>query len=199
MISNIVLQAKKYISKLLFPLKEKWYEYHNLDHTLSVYKRASYLSIQEWLDEDLQEIIQLAALFHDTWFIKQYDNNEPIWAKIAEKWLKEQWYPQDKIDIIKQVILATILNSPTNNKLEQIIKDADMDNLWRDDFFQLGEALRNELKNIKWLKFTDKERYSRTASYIQIFNFFTNTQKKERNKKLKENKEELNNKIQNIK
>ena len=195
MISNTVLKAKEYVSKLISPLKEKWYEFHNLDHTLSVYKRASYLAIQEWLDEEMQEIVQLAALFHDTWFIKQYDNNEPIWAEITEKWLKEQNYPEDKIDIIKQTILATKLGSPTDTILEKIIKDSDMDNLWRDDFFPLERALRNELKNIKNMNFTDKERYDRISSYIQTFKFFTKTQQKERNYKFEENKKILKNKI----
>jgi len=199
MISAIVLQAKEYVSELLSSLKEKWYEYHNLDHTLSVYKRASYLAIQEWLDEELQEIMQLSALFHDTWFIKQYDNNEPIWVEIAEEWLKQQNYPEDKIDIIKQVILATILWSNTNTKLEQIIKDADMDNLWRSDFFEVWISLRNELKNIKNIEFSDKERYETVSPYILNFNFFTETQKKERNKKLEENKKKLKEIIENLK
>jgi len=199
MISNTVLKAKKYVEELLSPLKKKWYEFHNLDHTLSVFERASYLAQMEWLDEEIQEIIQLAALFHDTWFIKQYDNNEVIWAEIAEKWLKEQNFPEDKIDIIKQIILATILGSPTNTILEKIIKDSDMDNLWRDDCCKLEEALRNELKNIKNIKFTDKERYDRINSYIQPFKFFTETQKKERNEKLKENKKTLKTKMESAK
>jgi len=199
MISHIVLQAKKYVSELLSNLKEKWYEYHNLDHTLSVYERASYLANQEWLDEELQETIQLSALFHDTWFIEQYDDNEPIWAKIAEEWLKQQNYPEDKIDIIKQVILSTILWSATNTKLEQIIKDADMDNLWRNDCFKLGIDLRNEMKNIKNIEFSDKERYERISSYILNFTFFTKTQKKERNEKLEEMKNELQNIIEKLK
>ena len=197
MYSDIVLKAKDYVSNLLKDLDSKWYKFHNLKHTLSVFERASYLANMEWLDEELQEIVQLAALFHDTWFLQQYDKNEPIWASSAEKWLKEQWYPEDKIDIVKQIILATELGSPTLTKLEEIIKDADMDNLWRDDFFELEVALREELKNIKWIEFTDKERYDRISSYIQNFHFFTETQKKERDKKLEENKEELKKKSLN--
>jgi len=191
MYSDIVLKAKQYVTSLLKDLENKWYTFHNLEHTLSVFERASYLANKEWLDEELTEIVQLAALFHDTWFVKQYDKNESIWASLAEEWLKQQWYPEDKIDIIKQIILATELGSPTLTKLEEIIKDADMDNLGRDDFFDLEAALRQELENVKWLKFTDKERYDRISAYIQNFNFFTETQKKERDKKLKENKEIL--------
>jgi len=197
MYSDIVLKAKKYITNLLKDFDNKWYKFHNLEHTLSVFERASYLANMEGLDEEFQEIVQLAALFHDTWFLQQYDKNETIWARLAEEWLKQQWYPEDKIDIVKQIILATELGSPTITKLEEIIKDADMDNLWRDDFFELEVALRNELKNIKWIKFTDKERYDRISSYIQNFHFFTKTQKKERDKKLEENKKELKKKSHN--
>jgi len=189
--SEIVLKAKKYVTNLLKDMEPKWYTYHNLDHTITVFNRASYLAEKEGLNEELQELVQLAALFHDTGFVKQYDKNEPIWAQIAEEWLRKEGYPEDKIDIVKQIILATDLTLSPSTKLEQIIKDADMDNLWRDDAFALEVALRNELKHIKKLIFTDKERYRRINSYIQPFHFFTKTQQKERGQKLEENKKKL--------
>ncbi len=196
MISNTVLKAKEYVSKLISPLKEKWYEFHNLDHTLSVYKRASYLAIQEWLDEEMQEIVQLAALFHDTWFVKQYDNNEPIWAEIAEKWLKEQNYPEDKIDIIKQTILATIPDDKEPESiLQKIIKDADLDNLWNKSFTRCNLKLKQELESIKWLDISVNERLKNTYNFISWLKFHTQTQIKERQKTFEENKKVLKNKI----
>lgn len=196
MISNTVLKAKEYVSKLISPLKEKWYEFHNLDHTLSVYKRASYLAIQEWLDEEMQEIVQLAALFHDTWFVKQYDNNEPIWAEIAEKWLKEQNYPEDKIDIIKQTILATIPDDKEPESiLQKIIKDADLDNLWNKSFTRCNLKLKQELESIKWLDISVNERLKNTYNFISWLKFHTQTQIKERQKTFEENKKILKNKI----
>ena len=196
MYSNIVLKAKEYVKDLLSSLNKNKYRFHNIDHTISVFERASYLAIQEWLDEELQEIVQLAALFHDTWFIKQYDENEVIWAEIAEKWLKENSYPDDKIEIVKNTILATILWKQPTNKLEEIIKDADMDNLWRDDFCKLWKALREEILNIKGNKFSDIQWYENTLKLP--FNFYTQTQKKERNKKLEENKKKLEEKIKSL-
>ena len=200
MISNTVLKAKEYISDLLSPLKNKWYEFHNLDHTLSVYKRASYLAQMEWLDEEMQEIIQLAALFHDTWFIKQYDNNEPIWSEIAEKWLKEQKIPEDKIDIIKQVILATIPTSKNpENILCKIIKDADLDNLWNKKFTFCNLKLKQELENIKWLNIPTNKRLENTYNFISWLEFYTNTQIKERQETFEKNKEILKDKIESAK
>jgi predicted metal-dependent HD superfamily phosphohydrolase len=101
------------------------------------------------LDEEFVEMIQLAALFHDTGFIKQYDQNEPIGAEIAEKWLKAQNYPEDKIDIVKRIILATIPTQKPETLPCQIIKDADLDNLSSNDMFECATNLVKELKAVK--------------------------------------------------
>lgn len=190
--SKIILDAKKYVSEKLFPLKQKWYNYHNLDHTLDVFSRSSYLWMKEWLNEELQEIIQISALFHDIWFLKQYDDNEIIWANIAEEWLNKNNYPVDKIDIIKQTILSTISTYlEPKNILEEIIKDADLDNLWRDDFEEKSQALKQELINIKWDNFDEKKWLEWTKQFILWYNFYTKTQIEERWKKLEENKEKI--------
>lgn len=190
--SKIILDAKKYVSEKLFPLKQKWYNYHNLDHTLDVFSRSSYLWMKEWLNEELQEIIQISALFHDIWFLKQYDDNEIIWANIAEEWLNKNNYPVDKIDIIKQTILSTISTYlEPKNILEEIIKDADLDNLWRDDFEEKSQDLKQELINIKWNDFDEKKWLEWTKQFILWYNFYTKTQIEERWKKLEENKEKI--------
>ncbi len=194
MYTDLVLKAKDYIMNLLNKYnidEENAYYFHNLKHSLDVFQTASYLAIKEWLDEDLKELVELAALFHDVGFIKQYDNNEEIWAEIADRFLKESDYPEDKIDLVKQTILATKLGANITNKLEAIIKDADLSNLWRDDFFDLEKALRKEIKEKKWTDFTDKQRYERVSSYVLPFEFCTNTFQKERKEKLQENKKKL--------
>jgi len=196
MYSDIVLKAKKYVEQLLKDLKQKWYKFHNIDHTMEVFSRSSYLAKKEWLDDELREILELAALFHDTWFIKQYDNNEPIWAEIAENWLRENNYPEDKIDIVKSVILAT---DPTYSKpkniLEKIIKDSDLDNLWRNDFWDLFHNIYEEIVLKKWEKFSYDDFLLRTWKFIGSYNFFTKTQQQERGKKWEQNKKELLSKL----
>ena len=190
--SDIVLKAKEYVTNLLKDLKDKWYTFHNLDHTLHVFERASYLAEKEGLNEELQEIVQLAALFHDTWFIKQYDKNESIWAQIAEDWLKKQWYPEDKIDIVKQVILATdpTIKNP-DSKLSKIIKDADLDNLWDKTFVYCNLKLKQELENIKWLKISSDDWLKNTYNFICWMKFYTDTQKSEKGSIFDDNKRKL--------
>ena len=200
MYSEIVLKAKDYVSELLAPLKEKGYEFHNLDHTLDVFERATYLWLKEWLDEEMLEMLQLAALFHDTGFIKQYDNNEEIWAQIAEEWLKSQNYPQDKIEIVKRIILATIpfFNSPESIACK-IIKDADLDNLWRKDCFENTKKLKQEILNIKWDCLEECSWCNNVKDFILNHSFYTKTQQEERGKQLEENKKLLKEKINDLK
>lgn len=199
--SDIVLKAKDYVKKILLSHnidKEHWYYYHNLNHTLDVFQRASYLAKKEWLNEDLQELIQLSALFHDTWFIEQYDNNEPIWAKIAENFFKDNKFPEDKIDIIKNIILATIPTKQPLSHLEEIIKDADIDNLWRDDFFEKNNDLYKEIKNTKKMDIDNKKWLENSLSFIENCNFYTETSQKERAEQFTNNIEKLKENLKNL-
>ena len=197
--SDIVLKSKDYVKKLLADIDKKhWYFYHNLGHTLNVFERASYLAYKEWLDEEMQEIVQLAAIFHDTWFKKQYDKNEIIWTQIAEEFLKENNFPEDKIDIVKNVILATIPSKEAMSHLEEIIKDADVDNFWRDDFLDKNDRLYEEFKRFKKLDINQKTWLEKSLKLLQKHKFYTKTQVEERTEQFEQNKKELKNRLKNM-
>lgn len=211
--SQLVIQAKEYISELLYPLKKKWFYYHNIDHTMDVYDRANYLMEKESIKNEYIELIQLAVLFHDCWFVVNYNWHEQIWANLIEDYLSWHWnmlffdrlkfasivnnYLNDfniwleKIEIIKHLILVTIPSRNPSNKLEQLIKDADMDNLWRDDFFYNWDLIRKELEKIENKYLTDFEWYKNTYQFIKDFKFSIEIQKIERNKKFSENIKKL--------
>ncbi len=184
--SLIVEKAKKYVNILLSPLEHLYY--HQYNHALDVMQRAVELWKKEWLkDEDL-EILALAWIFHDTWFIIQYDNNEPIWAKIAKNFLRAMLYPEEKIKIIEELILATDPNYKNpKNILEKIIKDADLDNLWREDFFEKFNSLKEELKYIKKIKEKDPKWIHWIIDFLKKHKYYTKTQQKEKNQKKLEN------------
>jgi len=173
----------------MIPLDDLYY--HQYEHAISVMDRSIYLAGQEWCSSDEIEMLSIAALFHDTWFVIQYEENERFWAKIAQNYLKTVLYPEEKIKIIESLILATIPSRGPQNLLEKIIKDADMDNLWRDDFFDLAERLKKEREIIHNIKLKDPDWNHAALSMIQGHKFYTSTQMKERNEKLKINTEKL--------
>lgn len=183
---KLIQDAKKYVNKLLFPLENHYY--HSYEHSIDVMTRAVYLAKKEWLNDSDTEILALAWLFHDTWFIIQYDKNEPIWAKIAKNYLKSILYPDDKIELIENIILATDpLYKDPKNYYEEIIKDADMDNLWRDDFIIKNNDIKKELEIVKKIKIKDPEWKHASVELLREFKYKTISQKLERDKKKVEN------------
>ena len=183
---NILWNAKKYVNLLLSPLNNHYY--HSYEHAIDVMQRAIYLSEQENLPVDEIEMMALAGLFHDTGFIVMYDKNEPIWAKIASNYLKSINYDKNKIKLIEQIILATDPDyTNPKNIYEKIIKDADMDNLWRDDFQKKSNDIKKELETVKKIKLKDPEWHHSLVDLLISHKFNTDVQRKERDKKKQEN------------
>lgn len=192
---ELINDIKNYVNYLLVPLEKHYY--HHYEHALSVMERAIYLWTMEWCSEDEIEMLVIAALFHDTGFVIRYDENEIFWAKIAQNYLRTILYPEDKIKIVQNIILATQPSSKPNNLLEEIIKDSDMDNLWREDFFDISEKLKKERETIKNIKIKDPDWHHASLDVIQGHHFYTSTQAKERNEKLQKNAAVLKKQLKN--
>ena len=193
--NTVLLQdIKDYVNYLMLPLDRLYY--HQYEHTLSVMERAIYLWEKEWISQKELELLAISALFHDTGFVIQYEDNEAIGAKIAQNYLRTILYPEADIKTIQSIIMATVPTAEPQNLLEKIIKDADMDNLWRDDFFDISERLKRERETIKNIKIKDPDWHHASLDVIQGHQFYTGTQVKERNEALKKNTEELREKIE---
>jgi len=115
--------AKKY-------LEQEKCSAHNMDHVMRVYVNA--LKLAENEDVDL-EVIKIAVLLHDIGGIKERNDltgntcHAVESAKLAEPFLKELGYPQDKIDHIKDCIISHRYRTQNKPKsLEaKIVFDAD--------------------------------------------------------------------------
>lgn len=181
--TKVIPFARKYVNMLMWPLEKHYY--HHYEHALEVASRCVELGKKEGYDEETLEILELAWLFHDVWFVIQYDNNEPIWASIARNFLKSMLFPEEKIKQIEELIISTIPTNIAKNKLEWIIKDADTDNLWRDDFFEKWKRLKHEIETIKNIKILDPDWYHYSLNFLLEHKFVTPSEIQERqNKKL---------------
>lgn len=190
--SDIIKKIITYVNELLWPLENHYY--HHYEHTLEVMYRSIYIWQKEKLSLNDIELLAIASLFHDTWFVIEYDNNEPIWAKIAKNYLNSILYPKEKIDIIENIILATIVSREPTNLLESIIKDADTDNLWREDFFDKWERLKKEIETIKNIKILNPDWYHYSLKFVKWHKFYSNSELKER----EQTKEKNINKLQEL-
>lgn len=176
--SDLIKKIIVYVNDLLGPLE--YHYYHHYEHTLEVMYRSIYIGQQENLPLDDIELLAISSLFHDTWFVIEYDNNETIWAKIAKNYLNSILYPKEKINIVENIILATIVTRQPNNILESIIKDADTDNLGRIDFFDKWERLKKEIETIKNIKILNPDWYHYSLKFIKDHKFYTTKELEER-------------------
>ena len=103
-----------------------------------------------------------------------------------------------KINLIEEIILATDPDyKKPKNIYEEIIRDADMDNLWREDFFDRSNNLKKELELIKHIKINDPDWSHASIELLKEHEYKTNAQKTERDMKKIENLKEMIHELEN--
>ena len=118
--------------------------YHNIIHTLDVLEQAEVLAKQEKVTDDHDVLLlKTAAVFHDSGFLFVYKNHEEKSCEIASEYLRNVFSEED-IKKVCGMIMATKIPQTPNTLLEQIICDADLDYLGRDDFEPISQNLYKE-------------------------------------------------------
>ena len=177
-------------------------KYHDANHTLhptrGVVAAANRIAISEKISEHDRELLIAAAYFHDSGYIREYGKNEPIAARMAGRILKLIGYQPDEIEKIQKMILATDLAVKPQTHVEKILCDADLDHFGRDDFFELDGKLR-EGRRIRGLDVNDDAKwYKGTLAVITKHQYYTESQKKFREKEKQKNIKRLLVKLENI-
>ncbi len=136
--------ARKYILQRLTSELSPELFYHSLEHTLEVHESARRLNGIENVDENSKIIIETAALYHDAGMLVNYSDHEAHSVAMIQKILPGFEYTKAEIDQISGLIMATVMPQRATNLHEQIICDADLDYLGRNDFYIKSFKLRLE-------------------------------------------------------
>jgi predicted metal-dependent HD superfamily phosphohydrolase len=183
-------KAKEYILDRMEKEVPLDFRYHNLRHSLDVLQAAERLASAENISGKDLELLKTAALFHDSGFIFQYIRNEPVGCEIARQSLPEFGYEKADIEKICGMIMATAIPQNPRNHLEQILCDADLDYLGRDDFETIAETLRDELK-LMGREFATKEWIAFELDFMERHKYFTASARKLRDMKKMKNIDKL--------
>lgn len=151
--------------------------YHNLWHTQEgVMPAAVRLGQLSGCSEEEIALLKLGAAFHDLGMAHRQLGHEIIAARIAAQELPEFGIPPEQIETIMGMILATRLPQMPRSFLEQIVADADLDVLGREDFFSRGELLRQEQialgQELPWLDWQASQ-----LSFLKQHEYFTSAAK----------------------
>ncbi|MFH6988257.1 Pycsar system effector family protein [Flavobacterium collinsii] len=154
---NLIEQSEDFVSNLLKDKLSNLYSYHNFNHTLTVVNAVKELCKKEDVKAEEKEILLVAAWFHDTGYVKGYENHEQESVGIATVFLKEKEQSDEFIAQVSGLILATVKEYIPKTHLEKIIKDADFAHLMGAEYATTCELLRIELKNTWNLNFSNAE------------------------------------------
>jgi predicted metal-dependent HD superfamily phosphohydrolase len=148
--------------------------YHTIDHTMDVYDRALYMAKEEGIKSSDLKLLLIAALYHDAGYLKQSEDHEQISCQMVRTDLPIFNYSIDEIEKICTLIMATKIPQNPKSHLEEIIADADLDYLGRDDFFTIGDKLYLEFLELG--KITTREQWNIIQiNFLQQHHFFTTT------------------------
>lgn len=182
--------AKKYILTRLKDELPSYLTYHGYHHTWDVYEMTIEIAMSEGItDEEDLTLLKTAAIFHDSGFIVAYNGHEDLSCEIVRKKLPEFDYNEEHIEKICSMIQATKIPQNPQTQLEEILADADLDYLGREDFYAISSSLFEEFKSINLLK-TEEEWNKIQVKFLEQHHYFTKTciqrRKEEKEKRLVE-------------
>jgi uncharacterized protein len=147
--------------------------FHDLRHTRDdVLPAAERLARLCDVEARELELITVAAAFHDTGFIHTNEAHEIASARITAQALPSFGFSSEQIEQVMGMILATRLPQTPHNLLEQIMADADLDALGRDDYFKRNELLRLEL-GACGLRVSLEQWYRTQIDFLENHTYFT--------------------------
>lgn len=194
--NNIVMDFEASEAFILAKLKTELpgnLYYHSYNHVMDVLQASIQYAALEKLSEYDTTLLKTAVLFHDSGFTVQSKDHEELGCKIVRECLPQFGYNAEEIERICGMIMATKIPQTPNNLMEEIICDADLDYLGRDDFWEIGYNLYKELEIYGIL--TDEKDWNRLQlKFLSAHHFFTDSAKSLRKAK----KDSHTKKIQDI-
>lgn len=197
---DLLKQTEQYVTGLYENAAKSNLVYHTVDHTQKVVDHVNEIASHYDLSEKDILILNIAAWFHDTGHLYE----EPAMHEQKSVELMRDWISQKDIyaalaDDIAATILATKIDRPPANLLQEIIKDADTYHFGSKDFRKADKLMKKEMKLrnqntilIDW--------ENNTLALLENHRFYTDyskthlDQKKEKNiAKLKEKLDSPNN------
>lgn len=155
--SKLVENAEKFVFDLFKNKLDQSFLYHNHTHTERVLRSTREIIDNTEVSESDAEVLELAALFHDTGYVNTCDGHEEESVKIATAFLKDNNVDAEKIEAINACIMDTKFKDKPHSKLGKIIRDADASHFGKKYFNEASAFLRKELEIQKIKEYSPTE------------------------------------------
>ena len=171
--NEIIEKTAKYVTDYLNEGLSDDFLFHNLEHVEQTVSAVNEIGENSGLNESDLEVLNLAAWLHDIGHVENYDGHEDKSIELATGFLKEQGYPEEKIQVVNDCINATKMDVKPANLLQEIICDADIINIGRKGSIKKGALLRQEWERILGRTYTDREWLKLDIDFYTNVKFYT--------------------------
>lgn len=144
----------------------------------------------EQIAAEESKLLRLAALYHDAGFIHSPKNHEEKGAVMARESLPQFGLSDEQVTVIANMILATRIPQSPTNILDKILCDADLDYLGREDFYEIGGRLLEELK-AQGVVETEREWNLVQKTFLESHRYHTRFSKENRESKKHQHIQEI--------
>lgn len=162
--ADIMLRLKQGLRPSLY--------YHGIHHTIDVLSAISQICKAENVAGDDLILLKTASLLHDSGFMVQDVGHEDAGCTISRETLPGYDYSPEQIDIVCGMIMATKIPQSPKTKLEEIICDADLDYLGRNDFYPIAKSLYKELLE-RGAQIDETEWNKNQIKFLSAHHYFT--------------------------
>lgn len=148
--------------------------FHNLKHTVNVLTQVELIGRAEGISDEEMIFVQTAAIFHDSGFLDGFENNKQTSCFYAKDILPKYGYSNDQITTVCELIMSTQAPISPDNKLKEILCDANFAYLGRVDFIDILKNQAKEMINFNIVSL-EKEWFEKQLGFIRDHEFYTAT------------------------
>ncbi|OPC32476.1 Pycsar system effector family protein [Elizabethkingia miricola] len=193
---TLVQKASFFIENLFKDKLSPAFLYHNYKHTQEVVANAEILANADNLNEEEKEILMVACWFHDSGYTEDIMLHEEKSCEIAAEFLKAEGVNDDFIRRVKELIMSTKVCCKPDNRIENIIRDADSSHLGSEDYFTYSDNLRKEWEQTLGKNFSKKKWNLDNLRFFRFHQFNTNYAKQNWNPIKEKNLQKIENMLQ---
>jgi len=175
---SILEQVQEHVSSELTNKLPSSSHYHSLEHTIGVVETSQEIARAYDIEQEDFEDLIIASWFHDIGHIVSPEDHEQRSSVMASEYLTKKNHPKARISKIREIIVSTHVDIPSNGLLQEIIHDADIQSIGSKDFFSIGDNLRKEWEQINEMYYSQREWNELQLQFLESNNFFTKEAKR---------------------
>lgn len=174
---RIIQEAEEFATQKLSSDLPAYVKYHDFKHTQTVVNELVDLAQKEGVDTNTLNILKVAGWFHDLGYLKKVDGHEEISVEIAEDFLSKLEVDQEERKLVSRLIRATVMEYKPNDKLEELMRDADLAHLGLGIAQERSNLLKEEKEILKGTPIKKSDWVKMNIEFLETYGYYTDAAK----------------------